>query len=140
MQKIKHKTFLVLSIIVILITHLGCDQNKSNVPQIEISNEIYIGKVIINRNGNDKFEIEIPIKNISENNIRIRQIQTSCNCLISNTLNLGLILEPNESSILKLYYRPTELDIGYIERVVFVYFHGFSNPILITLKGTVSKE
>jgi len=141
MQENKHKIykcFLILSVICITIS--GCNSRKTNVLQIEIPTEVDFGKIITSRNKKNKFDIDIPLKNLSENKIQVAQIQTSCKCLISKISNTPFILEPKESSVIKLNFTPTELDYGYIERVVFIYFYGYESPILVTIKGIVSND
>lgn len=139
MRKSRHeKCFINYVICAILITSFGCNEkNKSYIQKIEIPKVVNMGKVTILRNQKNKFEIEIPIKNLSENEIKISKIQTSCNCVVIDNSNKQLTLNPKESSTIKIYFMPTELDYGYIERIIFIYFYGYKSPALVTLTANV---
>lgn len=119
----KYKYFLILSAIYIIL--FGCNTSKSKTPQIETDKEVDLGRLIVSKNLN-QFDIAIPLKNLSKKRIRVAQVKTSCNCVISKKSNNQLILEPEESSVIKLVFIPTELDYGYIERLAFVHFQGMT--------------
>lgn len=141
MQRNKHHRYEYIFIFsAIYIILLGCNTtSKLKTPQIEIAKEVNLGKIIVSKEQN-KFDVEIPLKNLSEKRIRVAHIKTSCNCIISKKSNNQLILEPEEGSVIKLVFIPTELDYGYIERLAFVHFQGYESPILITIKAIVGKE
>lgn len=141
MQKNKnkiHEYFLILSVICITIS--GCTSKKSNILQIEIPREIDLGNVIVFRNKENRFDIEIPLKNLSGTKIQVAQVQTSCKCITTEFSNDPLILEPRDSSVIKLNFIPTELDYGYVERTVFIHFCGYKSPVLITITAIVSND
>lgn len=100
----------------VLFFSLSCYREDRN--GIILDPKIYLGKI----KSDSIYHIEIKCKNLTHNDIQLKELNVTCGCIRSSIHN-NAIIHARDSGIFKLEFLPE--GIGYIERVIEFYFKEF---------------
>lgn len=132
-SKLNYKVVVLFFLIIIITSQISCKNKEINKPVAQFENKINFGKI---KYGN-KLIKTFKIKNISNENIRIYDIKSSCGCTVPK-INDSLIL-PNTTKKIDVEYTPKEQDIGKVNQTVIIKANTEPSFLVLYLEGEVTK-
>ncbi len=119
---------LYLSIIIYLIIPIMCHSQLNIESKVYNFNSVVSGKII---------QANFNLKNIGANDIKVKNISTSCGC--TTVLKNSLIIASGKNYNLKVNF-DTNRFVGDIEKYIFVYLEDSDNYITLTIKGNLKPQ
>lgn len=104
-------------------------QNATTTFPVELEPIINLGRI----SAENYNEFNICVKNTSNNDVKIRYIQTGCGCLSASNEVINVNIHANDSLNIQFKYKPTS--IGYVERDIYFYLKDYKIPIKVCVKG-----
>lgn len=129
----KKRIFILLGVLMMFFTGCFFRQESSRLPipkhQLKVDSVIWLTGL----QAMQATEFLIPVENVSEDTIRIRGVETFCDCLQSDLPKSWLA--PHDTASLRMKIKPPSS--GYIERKMQIYIGEDNRTITVTLKGRV---
>ena len=123
----KNKLYVTIIIFLIIVS---C-KSKNSYAIIEVNSRIDIGKIKLN----DTILTKFFLKNISDNDLKIKNVKTSCGCTIAKLKDS--IIKPNDSSFVEIKFIAE--NIGSINKSIIIDANTKDNFTVLYLKGNVEK-
>jgi hypothetical protein len=124
----KNSIFIILCLI-----FFSCNKKINNLAKIEINKVQYFGTI----NVADSIIKTFTLKNLSENFLKIKNLNTICGCTVAKIKD-SLIKKNSDTNIIAEYIAESD-DVGLIEKSIII--EANTNPVftVLYLKGKVIK-